>query len=475
MKNSNRPARSPQHRQATQQMRAGSTRNTSGRKRGLTRRHVLRGLGVCLGLPLLDAMLPVSWARPSTYEPWKKSLGVHPRMICCYVPNGVNIASWVPQDSGRRYTLSPTLQALEDHRNDFTVISGLGHPASKGGHSGADTWLTGADLKAVPGSDYTNSVSADQVVAELHGQQTRFPSIQLSDNSGTGSALHSHTLSFNRSGTPVPAENSPERLFNRLFVPETASDRAATLRRYAEKKSILDNVLAEANRLRKTLGPQDRRKLDEYLLSVRETELRIERLESWIDVPRPEVERRGLQLESQPSNAHDRPMWIDVMLELSYLAFATDSTRVISFEWSREAGGYGGGGENHHELSHHGGDAGMLQKLAGIDRFHLTRLARFLGFLKATAEGDGSMLDNTLVMYGSGMNSGEGGGHSPKNLPLLVAGGGSFGLQHGQHLAFPVDSHPPLSNLLLTLIRGMGLEVDRFSDSTGTLDGLLRG
>lgn len=443
------------------------------RTRRLSRRHVLRGLGVSLSLPLLDAMLPRASARPSTYRPLGKSHGVHPRMICCYVPNGVNIQDWVPQDSGTGYTLSPTLEALKDHRSEFTVISGVGHPAAKGGHSGADTWLTGADLGAVPGSDYTNSISADQIAAEVHGKETRFPSLQISDGSGTGAAGHSHTLSFDRSGTPMPAQNSPQRLFERLFVPESAEDRAATLRRYAQKKSVLDSVLADANKLHRTLGKKDQRKLDQYLSSVRQTEQRITRLESWIDVPRPEVDPTGLQLTMQPGNGHDRPMWIDVMMELSYLSFVTDTTRVISYEWSREAGGYGGGGENHHELSHHGGDAGMLQGLARIDRFHLTKLARFMDFLKSTNDGEGNMLDHTLIMFGSGMNSGKGGEHSPKNLPLLAAGGSRLGLKHGQHLAFDNDNHPPLSNLLLTMIQKMGVEAESFNDSTGTLPGLV--
>lgn len=443
------------------------------RTRRLSRRHVLRGLGASLSLPLLDAMLPRASAAPSQYRPLAKSHGVHPRMICCYIPNGVNITEWMPQDSGSSYTLSPSLKELETHRDDFTVITGVGHPNSKGGHSGADTWLTGADLAAVPGSDYTNTISADQIVAEVHGKETRFPSLQLSDGSGTGSAGHSHTLSFDRSGTPMPAENSPQRLFERLFVPDSAEDRAATLRRYAEKKSVLDSVLKDANRLRGTLGKKDQQKLDQYLSSVRQTEERIQRLESWIDVPKPEVDPKGLQLNMQPGNGHDRPMWIDVMMELSYLAFVTDTTRVISYEWSREAGGYGGGGENHHELSHHGGDAGMLRGLAVIDRFHLSRLGRFMEFLKSTEDGEGNMLDHTLIMFGSGMNSGTGGEHSPKNLPLLAAGGSRLGVKHGQHLAFDKDDHPPLSNLLLTFIQKMGVETDSFNDSNGTLPGLV--
>lgn len=438
----------------------------------LSRRHVLRAAGAALALPLLEAMLPRSAGAPSTFKSWAKSLGATPRLICCYVPNGVNIVQWVPKDQGEKYTLSPTLQALKDHKGDFTVVTGLGHPASQGGHSGADTWLTGANLKSRPGADYTNSLSIDQLIAARHGKHTRFASLQLSDMSGTGGAGHSHTLSFDINGTPLPAENSPRRLFNRLFVPESARDRAAMVRRYKEKRSILDDVADEAAALGKKVSTSDRKKLAEYLASVRDTEKRVERLEGWVDVPRPKVGEVGLQLNSQPGNAHDRPMWLDVMLEVAYLAFVTDSTRVITFEWSREAGGYGGGGENHHELSHHGGDAGMLAKLAVIDRFHLSRLGRFLSLLRSTAEADGNMLDRTMVLYGSGMNSGLGGEHSPKNLPTLVAGGHKLGLKLGRHLAFDPKKHPPLSRLLLTLAQKMGVEARRFADGEGALPGL---
>jgi hypothetical protein len=411
-------------------------------------------------------------AAPSTYKPWARSDRAQPRVIFCYVPNGKNIFEWLPKGAGRDYSLSPTLQVLQGHRPRFSVLTGLGHPHSKGGHSGADTWLTGADLKAVPGADYSNTVSIDQVIAEVHGKHTRFPSLQLSDQSGTGSAGHSHTLSFDRVGTPLPSENSPKRLFERLFVPDTAQDREATLRNHAERRSILDAVMVEAKTLKNRLGKSDQHKLEEYLSSVRATEEQVKRMEAWVDVPKVNVESGALQLASQPGNAHDRPMWIDVMMELSYLSFITDTTRVITFEWSREAGGFGGGGENHHELSHHGGDKAMLDRLAQIDRFHMGRLNRFLDFLHQTPEAEGTMLDRTMVVYGSGMNSGEGGEHSPKNLPLLVAGGGKLGFQHGQHLAFDSDKHPPLSNLLLSVAQKMGVESDRFMDATGTLAGL---
>jgi hypothetical protein len=440
----------------------------------VSRRTVLRAAGAAVALPFLDAMLPRLQGAPSTFKPWAKS-GVEaaPRMICCYVPNGVNITEWVPKDDGPNYTLSPTLEALKDYRTDFTVLSGLGHPLCTGGHSGADTWLTAANLKSKPGADYTNSISADQLAAELHGKKTRFPSLQIGDMSGTGGAGHSHTLSFDVRGTPLPAENSPRRLFERLFVPDTAGDKQAALKRYAERRSILDDLADESAALNKKLGAKDKQKLDEYLSSVRQTEKQVERMQSWVDVPKPEVKDTGLQLGSKPMDGHDRPMWLDVMLELSYLAFVTDLTRVITFEWSREAGGYGGGGENHHELSHHGGDPGMLSKLATIDRFHLSKLGRFLGMLKSTTEGDGTVLDRTVVVYGSGMNSGTGGDHSPRNLPLLVAGGHKLGLKLGRHLKHDPNKHPPLSNVLLSVVQKVGVEGARFADATGTLSGLV--
>ena len=440
----------------------------------LPRRTVLRGLGASLALPFLEAMLPRSvHAAPSTFKPLAKSgTKPTPRVIFCYVSNGVNITEWVPAAKGADYALSPTLDVLKGHRADFSVLSGLGHPHATGGHSGADTWLTGADLRAVPGKDYTNTISADQVIAEKIGALTRFPSLEIADASGTGSALHSHTLAFDRNGTPLPAENNPQRLFERLFVPDDAASREATLKRYAEKRSILDDVLGEAKALEKKLGRADQVKLAEYLGSVRETELRVQRQVAWVDVPKPKVDPAGLQLNSKPGDSHDRPMWLDVMLEISYLAFLTDATRVITFEWAREAGGFGPGGENHHELSHHGGDAGMLKKLADVDRAYLARLDRFLTFLKSTEEGGRSLLDHTMVVYGSGMNSGERGDHSPKNLPLLVAGGAAWGLKHSQHLAHDPEKHPPLANVLLTAIQKMGVETDKFQDASGMLTGL---
>lgn len=431
---------------------------TMNSRRPITRRTMLRGVGACLALPLLDIMQPSDAQAASNFKPLEKSVAARPRLMCCYVPQGVNIYDWFPADNGPDWTLTPTLKLLEEFKSDFTVISGLGHPNGPGGHQGHQTWLTAADLKGTPGRDYQNSLSVDQIAAELHGSQTRFPSLELSSKGG------SETLAYDSFGTALPAEQQPPRLFERLFVPEDAASKQATLQRYAERSSVLDVILGEAKTLQKRLGRNDKQKLDEYLNSVRETERRVDRMRNWIDVPRPEVDRTDLKLNANWYTLHDREMWIDVMLELSYLAFQTDSTRVITYQWSSEAG-------FHHTISHHGGKPDLLRQIAEVDRFYIQRLVRFLKLLKSTRDGEGNMLDNTMVLYGSGMNNGKGGGHSPKNLPLLVAGGQRQGLKQGRHLSFEVDS-TPMSNLLLTLLQKMGIEQDHFMDSTGTLSGL---
>lgn len=434
-------------------------------RKPLSRRTILRGAAACIALPFLEAMLPRSISAQQT----SPGTGPRPRMVACYVPNGVNQGEWLPKDAGANWTMSPTLEVLKDFRADLTVMTGLCHRKSRGGHSGADTWLTAADLEGAPGKDYQNSISADQIAAELHGKQTRFPSLELSYNGGTGSAGHSHTLAYDRVGTPLPTECSPQRLFERLFAAEGQAAREATLRRHAEQKSILDDILGDARSLSKDLGRSDQRKLDEYLGSVRETERRVGRLQRWIDIPKPAVSRNGLNLSAQP-HPHDRSIWLDVMLDLCLHSLQTDTTRVITFEWAREAGGHGENGEDHHAFSHHGGDAGMLAKVAEIDRFHLRKLARFLTQLKTAEEAGGKLLDHTMVLFGSGI--GDGSSHNKENLPLVLAGGKTLGLQHGSHLKFEGDN-TPMSNVLLAMLNVMGIPQNKFMDSTGILNGLV--
>lgn len=436
--------------------------------RQLSRRSFLRGTGISLALPLLDAMLPSTLSAAD-------EMTTPVRMAFLYVPNGVNIAQWTPQGEGRDWQPSTTLQPLADLKQDINVLTGLGHPNSKGGHSGADTWLTGANLAGTPGYDYRNSISADQVAAEVVGLKTRVPSLELSANNGTGSPGHSHTLSFSRSAVPLPAESDPRLVFERLFVDETGDTRKAKLQRFEEDKSILDLVINEANSLNRKLGKADQRKLDEYLTSIREVERRVKRAESWMDIPKPKIDGSNLKLDAKAHSARGRREYFRTMYDLMFLAFQSDVTRISAFTIGREAGGgrFAEIGINavHHELSHHGGDQGMLAQLAQIDKFHIENLAYFLNRLKSTKEGDATVLDRTMIMYGSGMNSGTGGGHSPKNLPLLFAGGSALGIKQGQHLKNDVDSSP-LSNVLLTMLQKIQLPHESFMDSTGTLTGL---
>jgi hypothetical protein len=276
-------------------------------------------------------------------------------------------------------------------------------------------------------------------------------------------------LAYDRTGTPLPTENKPQRLFDRLFAPETGVARDATLKRYAEQQSILDDILDDARSLSRSLGKTDQRKLDEYLGSVRETEQRIERLRRWVDVPKPTIARNGLNLNAG-TNRGEGALWLDCMLDLCSHALETDAARVITFEWTREAFGFSANGADHHQVSHHGKDPGMLAKVAEIDRFHVGKLARLLDRLRTTDDADGKLLDHTMVLFGSGI--GDGNSHNKENLPLVFAGGRALGLKHGSHLKFAGDD-TPMSNLLLTMIRGMGVEREGFMDSTGTLRGLV--
>ena len=434
----------------------------------INRRTVLRHAGVTLALPFLDAMVERSTA-------FGQSASGPARAAFLYIPNGVNIMKWTPSGQGVNFALSPSLAPLARLQSEVSVLSGLLHPNAKGGHSGADTWLTGANLEATPGYDYKNTVSVDQIMAEAFSRQTRFPSLELSSSGGTGKPGHSHTLAFSRNGIPLPAERDPRRVFERLFVDEYGNDRNAKLDRFTEDRSILDVVLNQATDLRSKLGSDDQRKLDEYLTSVREVERRVQRNQQWMDIPKPRIDAKSLNLDAKPYDRRDRRSYFRVMFDLILLAFQTDTTRVVTFEMGREAAGgmydeLGVDGE-HHELSHHGGDPAMLESLHKIDRFLVDQYAYFLDRLASTRDASGSLLHQTIVPYGSGMNSGKGGGHSPRNLPLLVAGGRRLGMRTGQHLMFQ-DDRTPLCNVFVTILNRMGIRTDRFQDSTGTLTGI---
>ncbi|MCB1079672.1 MAG: DUF1552 domain-containing protein, partial [Verrucomicrobiae bacterium] len=326
----------------------------------ISRRHALRGLSATIGLPFLEAMMPrrVS-AATRLMAPLPKSLGAHPRVIFVYHPLGVHLPAWTPKGEGSGYELHGTLEPLKPYQKDLTVISGLANPTSKGGHAVGDTWLTCTNLTAVPGKDYQNAVSIDQVIAKNSEKDTRFGSLEISMGGGSGSPGHSTTLAFDFKGSPIPAENNPQRLFDRLFTDPGQNSVADIKRRLAEKRSILDDVLEESKAFNARLGKADQNKLAEYMESVRSVETRIQRLEGWADRQKPklQIKTADIELEAAPNNEHDREMWIDGMYELSYLAFLADSTRVVTYAPHTEAGGLA---RTHHDYSHHGNDPGKI-------------------------------------------------------------------------------------------------------------------
>jgi hypothetical protein len=408
------------------------------------------------------------------------------RSVFVYIPNGVNGMAWQVAKPGRAYDLSPSLRPLEKHRADFTVFSGLHHPNGLGqAHFCADTWLTAARIDAQSARKYENSVSCDQLMAEVTGRQTRFPSLEMSISAGSGTH---HSLAFSRDGVPLPAEDNPRHIFNRLFGEETGGVAVQRVR-LSKRRSVLDAVLDEARSLRTALGANDKTKLDEYLNSVREVEQRTERLDSWLDVPKQPLDRTlaaPFQRDISKSQAGD--YW-RTMFDLIVLALRTDMTRVVTYMNGAENNGLAipeiGVTQARHNLSHHNGDPLVLERLARSDAFIMQQFARFLDQLRSVQEGEESLLDRTMVLFGSGMSYGH--SHSNSNLPILLAGGRGLGLQHGQHIDYnrphlsgdysltydewrslcgkPKDGKARLSNVLLTMLHKMEVNTERFVDS----------
>ena len=451
----------------------------------LNRRHFLRGLGAAMALPLLDAMIPLR-ARAAAVAASKPR-----RSVFVYVPNGVNGMTWQCTKAGRDYELSPALQPLAKHREDFTVFSGLHHPNGLGqAHVCADTWLTAAKIDAQSGRKYENTVSVDQVMAEVVGQQTRIPSLEISISSGTGRPFNSSTLAFSRDGVPLPAEDNPKTIFNRLFGEETGGI-AAQRARLLKRRSVLDAVHDDAKSLRLELGNDDRTKLDEYLHSVRDVEQRAERLDAWLDVPKPPLDKKVAEpFQRDVPKAKAGEYW-RTMFDLMVLALRTDMTRVITYMNGSEGNGLAipeiGITQARHNLSHHNGDPVVLERLAKSDTFIMEQFAHFLDELRATKDGDEPMLDRTMVLFGSGMSYGH--SHANSNLPILLAGGRGLGLKHGQHIDYnrphlkedytlsydewralcgkPKDDKARLSNVMLTMLQKMEVNSEKFVDSLG--------
>jgi Protein of unknown function (DUF1552) len=452
----------------------------------LSRRHFLRGAGTALALPLLDAMSPLHAAPGAAAARPRRSVFV-------YIPNGVNGMTWQVTRPGRGYEFSQSLKPLEANRDDLTVFSGLHHPNGLGqAHVCADSWLTGAKIDAQNARQYHNTVSCDQLIAEVTSKHTRYPSLELSISAGTGQPCNSNTLAFSRDGVPLPAEDNPRNVFDRLFGPEPGGV-AAQRARLARRRSVLDAVLDDAGSLRRRLGTDDRTKLDEYLHSVRDVEQRTQRLDAWLDTPKPKVD--GAPFHRAVSKAQAGEYW-RTMFDLIVLALRTDMTRVVTYMNGSEGNGLAipeiGITQSRHNLSHHNGDPDVLTRLARSDAFIMRQFAYFLDKLKTEREDGEPMLDRTMVLFGSGMSYGH--SHSNSNLPILLAGGRALGLKHGQHIDFnfphvgtykldydewrslcgrPKDEKARLSNVLLTMLQKMEVNTQQFVDSLGPVSEVL--
>lgn len=377
---------------------------------------------------------------------------------------------WFPTGEGRDFEFTDSLRPLECLRDDLTVLGGLSHPNGRkmGGHDTGDTFLTGAFLN----NQYLeNTISVDQVAAAAVSDQTRFSSLVLSTDGGVGEPTRSSTLSYNDKGRPMPAMHQPQQIYDRFFGAGDA-DSIAQRRRLKSASQMLDRVLEDSRSLNRRLGKQDREKFEEYLASVRQIEQRVERSQRWLEIPRPELrdeERDMLSLESDDKAPR---LFMRTMYDLMYLAFRTDSTRVATYQITNMADASSNAGKfpqlegfkgNLHGLAHGWNKPEGAVKLGKWDQFMAEQFSYFLRQLGSAQEGEGSVLDNSLILYGSSNST----THNNNNYPLILAGGSNLGLQHGRYLKFGNDV--PMSNLFVTMLNCFGKETQSFADSTGEL------
>ena len=416
----------------------------------LSRRTILKAAGVSLALPMLDAMQP-AFAQ-STLPPPKRFVGVMTNM-------GILPQYFFPEQAGKNYAASPYLEILKDHREDLTVFSGVSLPGVDGGHAAEKSFLTGA-----PGASrgsFKNSISLDQVMAEKVGGETRFPSLTLM----VGAELMS--CSWTRSGSMIPPERSPLKLYQQLFVEDTPAGKAQAMHRLQEDRSLLDSLQEKSKRLAKRVGAADRERLDQYFTSVRDLESRLAKLTRWIDLPKPVV---GMPAPEDVKDNHDLAKNERVMFDLVRLALETDSTRIVTVclnTGTLTPRHISGVNSMCHELTHHGNREEKLSELRLIEEAQFRALDEFLGGMSAAKEQGISLLDTTSVLYGTNMGSAN--SHANDNLPVLLAGGG---FKHAGHIAFDRKKNYPLTNLYVSLLQQIGVETDRFSSGTGTMRGL---
>jgi hypothetical protein len=410
------------------------------------------------------------------------------RSVFLYIPNGVNTLTWQIEKAGADYELTAPLKSLDKHRADITPISGLHHPMVVGKHHNCEkVWLTGANVPG-DGGAFRNTVSADQLMAEVQGGSTRFQSLEV--------AIEGTSLAWSRDGIQLPAERSTQQIFNLLFGVERDS-KETIRRRLSRRGSILDTVSEDANRVNKKLGSEDRTKLDEYLTAVRQVEERTRRADEWLNVPKPVLDSADIEKLQRKLTIAEAGQYYRLFYDLMVMALRTDSTRVITCGIGSEGNTSGipeiGILQTRHGLSHHNGDPEQLRRLTATDTFLVEQLSYFLDQLKEHKEAGQPLLDTTQVLWGSGMAYGH--SHGNANLPTILCGGKALGYKHGTHVDFnlpsigkynvadaqehyricsrPVDNDARVSNLLLTMLQRVDVKADRFQDSLRPISQIL--
>lgn len=443
--------------------------------RSISRRQVLRGMGTALALPMLEGALPLS-ALAQSLRPAQRPN----RIAFLFVPNGVNMEHWTPATEGALDTLPTVLEPLQPLKSEFQVLTGLAQRNAfalgdgPGDHARSSAaWLTGVHPKKTAGSDIQNGISADQVASQHIGGRTRLPSLELgcergavSGNCDSGySCAYSSSISWRSPTTPMPKEVNPRMVFERLFGDSELADESLQKRR-KQRISILDLVAEDAAELKRKLGSRDKLKIEEYFTSVRDIETRLERME--------ESEAKLVKMGQKPTGVpSDYGEHVRLMGDMMILAFQADLTRISTFMFANEGSNRNyrniGISDGHHDISHHGKQAEKLEKKRQIDRFHVEQLAYILNRMRSIREVEGTLLDNTMLLYGGGI--GDGDRHNHDDLPILLAGRGAGKLKPGRHVRFRQGT--PLNNLFLSMLDKVGVDVEQLGDSTGKLQGLL--